>query len=415
LPGAPTAVGVYYLGVSAAEGQYYNAVTEVKERFEIIPATLLYTEDDIVTSDKTFTGNLLTWTTGDITAFPDYTTLTSVTGAWTDAGDYNIVVRLTADSNHTFSGTAGDYYDFEVPVSILQAVNSWTAELSCADVIYGGSPAPEAAAAFGNVVITYSNELEGVYTETMPSNNVGTYYVKATVTGNSNYTGLENTITFAVIPMTISYTATDILTVAKIYTGAALSWTPEEFTAPLYTAINLVTIIEGQNYTDAGNPTITVVLKADSNYTFGTAAGDTASFTVTLTINKADASIVIVTDSVLYDGLAIEGTDFDIEYEGDGALIYTWYSNNAGERGEEISAPVNTGVYWIGISAAEGNNYNAAAIAYRMFELLPAENSWTEALTITGWTYGGTPVEPHAAAQYYAGGEPVYSYILIDD
>lgn len=51
--------------------------------------------------------------------------------------------------------------------------------------------APTAKAQFGDVTFTYSSEENGTYTNEVPKN-AGTYYVKATVEGTENYTGLES-------------------------------------------------------------------------------------------------------------------------------------------------------------------------------------------------------------------------------
>lgn len=75
---------------------------------------------------------------------------------------------------------------------ISKAQNTWTEELSITGWTYNEKAnAPTANAQFGDVTFTYSSEENGTYTNEVPVN-AGTYYVKATVTGTENYTGLES-------------------------------------------------------------------------------------------------------------------------------------------------------------------------------------------------------------------------------
>ena len=71
------------------------------------------------------------------------------------------------------------------------SVNSWTQELSISDWTYGQEASvPSASAQYGEVVYTYSTEEDGEYTTVVPQS-AGTYYVKASVAGTDQYTGLE--------------------------------------------------------------------------------------------------------------------------------------------------------------------------------------------------------------------------------
>lgn len=71
------------------------------------------------------------------------------------------------------------------------SVNSWTQELSISDWTYGQEASvPSASAQYGEVVYTYSTEEDGEYTTVVPKS-AGTYYVKASVAGTDQYTGLE--------------------------------------------------------------------------------------------------------------------------------------------------------------------------------------------------------------------------------
>lgn len=119
-----------------------------------------------------------------------------------DAGSYQVVVTLADDGNYK---SAEDTLEFV----ITQATNEWTDHLSMNGWTYNEKAnTPTATAKFGDVVFTYSMEENGIYTDEIPAN-AGTYYVKATVVGNDNYTGLEEKVTFDIkkaipVPETIT-------------------------------------------------------------------------------------------------------------------------------------------------------------------------------------------------------------------
>ena len=115
----------------------------------------------------------------------------------TDAGRYTVQAHLASD----------DYYNKAVSekkeFTITQATNSWKNELAVADWTYGGQPSiPTATAKFGNPIFTYSDSKTGTFTSDVPVN-AGTWYVKATVAGTNNYTGLESIHAFTILPKNI--------------------------------------------------------------------------------------------------------------------------------------------------------------------------------------------------------------------
>ena len=115
----------------------------------------------------------------------------------TDAGRYTVQAHLASD----------DYYNKAVSekkeFTITQATNSWKNELAVADWTYGGQPSiPTATAKFGNPIFTYSDSKTGTFTSDVPVN-AGTWYVKATVAGTNNYTGLESIHPFTILPKNI--------------------------------------------------------------------------------------------------------------------------------------------------------------------------------------------------------------------
>ncbi|MCR0569291.1 hypothetical protein MKC54_10265 [[Clostridium] innocuum] len=115
----------------------------------------------------------------------------------TDAGRYRVQAHLASDD---FNNEAvSEKKEF----TITQATNSWKNEPAIADWTYGGQPnSPTATAKFGNAIFTYSDSKTGTFTSNVPVN-AGTWYVKATVAGTNNYTGLESIYAFTILPKDI--------------------------------------------------------------------------------------------------------------------------------------------------------------------------------------------------------------------
>lgn len=115
------------------------------------------------------------------------------TTAPTSAGSYDVRIQVAEGKNYQKADNLrAKNWSFEIE----QAENSWTTELSITGWTYGEEAnAPTAKAAFGDVKFTYSREESGNYTDAIPTG-AGEWYVKATVEGTADYTGLEKTESF---------------------------------------------------------------------------------------------------------------------------------------------------------------------------------------------------------------------------
>ena len=106
--------------------------------------------------------------------------------------------------------------DIDVSVTVEQAANDWTEDLSITGWTYGkydeNKNTPSASAKFGNVTFTYSAEKKGSFTENVPTE-AGTWYVKAAVADTSNYEGLESEpVSFQIKKAVPAYTLPENLT-----------------------------------------------------------------------------------------------------------------------------------------------------------------------------------------------------------
>lgn len=148
--------------------------------------------------DKEYDGNAVTtpkYTTsgsdGQVTIQWQEKSMTSK-AEWKDlksapnkVGTYRVVVELAGNNNYNPASATLNFV-------ISQATNAWTEELSITGWTYNDKVNdPVAKAQYGDVTFTYSSEENGTYTNEVPKN-AGTWYVKATVAGTENYTGLES-------------------------------------------------------------------------------------------------------------------------------------------------------------------------------------------------------------------------------
>lgn len=110
----------------------------------------------------------------------------------TDVGTY--YVKAIIAETTTYTGLESDPVEF----TIVQATNEWEEELAIKGWGYDEEAnTPTATAKYGTAIFTYSKDKNGQYTEDVPTE-AGTWYVKATVAGTTNYTELETVKEFTI-------------------------------------------------------------------------------------------------------------------------------------------------------------------------------------------------------------------------
>ena len=194
-----TEVGTYRVTATLAEDNNHTSVTSKPLEFTITKANSAVT---ITTPslDKAYDGNAVTTpeytisgSDGNVTIKWQENTGSVDTPKWEDlksapstVGTYRVVVELAGNANYKPASATLNFV-------ISQTTNAWTEKLSITGWTYNEKAnVPTAKAQFGDVVFSYSSEENGTYTNEVPKN-AGTYYVKATVAGTENYTGLEST------------------------------------------------------------------------------------------------------------------------------------------------------------------------------------------------------------------------------
>ena len=480
----PKNAGTYYVKASVAKTENYTGL-EFVVLFTIEKAntTLTFEKDNI---DKIYDKNAISEPTvikngsGNDIVFEWYVAdgngWQKLDNAPCDVGAYKVVTSVTEDTN--YKGT-----NIEIEFSISMADNKWTKELSIKDWTYGETAnVPSAAAKYGDVVYTYSNSKDGTYTSIVPTR-AGTYYVKATVEGTSNYKGLvSEAVEFTILKANTTLTITS--SIGKTYDGNTVSdpiyklegntntttieWlkkdgtkltdkpsevgeykvvvkvdedtnynsaqATKDFTISKAdnTWINKLSIknwVYGQNantptakskfgdvvfsYSDKkdGTYTSTVPTNAGTYYVKATVEG-TLNYTslvsdpVEFTVLKASSDITIT--SVLdktYDGNKVDEPTY--QTSGSNGLVSINYQEYKDNNWSDLTkAPTNVGKYRVVVKVDEDTNYSSA-LDTKEFTISKADNTWTDELTINGWTYGETANKPNASATF---GTVKYTY-----
>ena len=224
LENAPTKAGTYRVTATLNEDANHNSSTSKALEFVIEKAdtVLEFSTDNMnktydaeavsePTIKKAGSSNevVFTWYKNDGVDWQE------IEGNPVDAGNYKVVASVEADDNYNAASV-------EMEFTISQATNTWTSELSIKGWTYGDKAyAPIATSKYGTVTFTYSDSKDGTYTDVVPTE-AGTYYVKATVAGNENYTGLESIKSFEIKKADSSITITTS-SLDKVYDGNAVN------------------------------------------------------------------------------------------------------------------------------------------------------------------------------------------------
>ena len=131
----------------------------------------------------------------------------------TNAGEYTVKATIAETANYLGGEATADFTISQADNSISNlTIDGWTYGEQAKD--------PSATAAFGTVAYTYSNAENGTFTSNAPTD-AGTWYVKATVAGTTNYKGAEAVTSFIIAPKTVDVSAlTWDYTEALTYNGA---------------------------------------------------------------------------------------------------------------------------------------------------------------------------------------------------
>ena len=237
----------------------------------------------------------LTWSLASGAAYPDNVlvagdteealgvSLSTTAKDNSDVGTY--AITSSSDSANYEVSFIGNGSDGESGIlTVKQAANSFTTELSCSDYAYAKdeTPKPNAAAKLGTVTYKYAKAdsdgnapaADSAYTDAIPVN-AGTYAVKAYVAETDNYAGLTSNPA--------------VFTIAK---AAKAPNMPENAMAPAHSTkkVGDITLPDGWNWQEADKDTALadgVAVTANAIYT-GTDKGNYETESVSITITRSE-------------------------------------------------------------------------------------------------------------------------------
>ena len=391
-------------------------------------------------------------------------------GEWTEmkeapvhGGSYRVTATLAGNAYYNGATSA------PVEFTILPAENVWTKSLDITGWTYGEKAnTPTAEAKSGSEVkFTYSNKENGAYTETVPTT-AGTWYVKAIATATSDYEELTAIKEFTIakakapeitLPENLSATQDDKLESIKLPVG--WTWVDKSTTVTVknngYPARLVVddanydySLVKG--YDEDGHyieRTLSVKVSQGTNawteepsierWTYNDPANDpvgkaqhgTVVFTYSSSKDGKFTSEVPSTAGTWYLKASVPETD---EYAELSKIIefkiakavpeYVAPTNLNAVYGQKLEdVELAEGFTWeepslfvgnVGTNKFEAvytpkdiNNYQIVKDIELTITVEKAENTWTQPLKITGWTYGEKPNVPTATAKY---GTPTFQY-----
>ena len=471
----PTNAGTYYVKAEVIGNENYKGLVSEAVEFTISKANTTLTITAPV--DKTYDGNTVSDPKYKLEGNTNTVTIewlkkdgTKLTDKPSEVGEYKVVVKVNEDTNYN---SASDTKEF----TISKADNTWIDKLTIKNWVYGETAnTPTAKSKFGDVVFSYSDKKDGTYTNTVPTN-AGTYYVKATVEGTSNYTSLtSDPVTFTISKASSEVTITSNLN--KTYDGkqvaeptyqkngstGSVSIKYQEYKDSKWNDLSkaptsvgkyrvVVKIEEDTNYNSASDTKEFTISKADNTWTtpltingwtygekankpnasstFGTVnyayseskdgtytstvptnAGTyyakaevignenykgLVSEVVEFTISKADTTITFTEENIdkVYDSKSIDTPEVT-KTGSTKDLTFKWSKKDGTELTDK---PSDVGEYTLKVSVEEDDNYNSASVS-KDFVITIADNTWTNELTIKGWTYGQNANKPNAKATF---------------
>ena len=376
----PSNAGTYWVKATVTEAGNYEGL-EATKSFSIGKANSTITINDNLNKeydgvaveepkDIAITGSQGTKTIEWYTA-----TGQQLNDAPVNAGSYRVKVILEADVNYAGAEAVKDF-------TITKAKNTWTEELSIQDWVYGATANnPSARAQFGTVEYTYSTSENGAYTTQVPSN-VGTYWIKATVTETDNYEGLEATQSFSIGKAGSTITIDDNLD--KEYDGIAVA-DPINITKTGSTgavSFEWYTLDGKQLQTapiNAGNYKVKAILAGDANYLGAEAVKD---FTIKKAMNQWKQELSI--QGWVY-GATPNNPSVEAQF---GIVEYTYSTAEDGVYTTEV--PSDAGTYWVKASVIDTDSY-AGLEAKKAFTIAKASSMITMDSDLNK-VYDGQPV-----------------------
>ncbi len=330
----PTNAGKYLVRFSVAGTDDYSSLSSVLS-FEIEKKSIEIPSLDIDTV-VTYTGETF------VTAIPSTNNYTITNIQEKDAGSYTVVATIT---NSNYKWETGNETVAEIPFEIQQAETK-IENLNMSGWTFGeNAESPTSDVNFGTVVYTYSTSKDGEYVATKPTD-AGTYYVKAKVEGNSNYTSDEEIFEFTIKKG--SANITNFTMSGWTFGGETYSPTGiTNFGKVVFTYAKAEEGVYGETKpSDAGSYIVKATVAGTNNYD-----GDVQ--TIAFVIKKAKAEIKDFTMSGWTFGGEVDSPTGSTNF---GEVAFTYAKAEEGVYSE--TKPSDAGSYIVKATVAGTNNFD---------------------------------------------------------
>ena len=373
----PTTGGTWYVKAEVVGNDNYTGISDVKE-FTIKKAIPNYS---IPQDIKATYGQTLK----DI-KLPEGFSWVDDTQSVGNVGANKFMATYTPSDTNNYEVVN----DIEVTVDVTQAINNWTQELSIEGWTYGEAPKkPTASAQFGEIKFSYSNKKTRNYTEEVPTE-AGTWYVKAEVIGNDNYTGISDVKEFTiakavapevVLPTNLSAVQDSLLSTIELPKGWTWIKSDEKVT------------VNNKGY----KARLTV---DDNNYDYSkvegyNAKGHYVERTLTVSVSQGENAWKVVPS--IKGWTYGEKANAPIGSANHGEVIFTYSNSPTGKF--EATVPTTAGTWYMKATVLATDEYTGLNEIVE-FKIEKAINKWTQELSIEGWTYGEAPNNPTALAKF---------------
>ena len=425
IPATPTDVGTYYVGITVDGGSNYNSAVlydaawqftigktnPAAENFTFAPPANLTYDGNPKSASVTAKDGVNGMGQATVKYYSDAACTTEANPV--NVGTYYVGITVGDGSNYNAAATVISHPNWRF--SITKAAPK-AEHFTCStptDLVYDGTEKSVATVTvkdgingMGDVTVKYYSDAART-TEVTPTD-AGTYYVGITVAEGTNY----NAATSALYGALWQFTITKAAPAAEDFDYA----TPTDLTYDGNAKTATVTAREGVNGmgdvtvqyysdaqrtipatpTDAGTYYVGITVTAGTNYSAATSAlyGEAWQFTISRIDPIADDFDCATPTDLTYDGSAKSATVTAKEgVNGMGDVTVQYYSDAACENEVE---PTDAGTYYVGITVAQGKNYNATDTDLRdpswqftISKIAPVTDDFDYA-TPTDLTYDGT-------------------------
>ena len=249
--------GTYTVTYTVAGTNNYDGDTKtVNVTIKQLPVNITWENADGLIYDgnqKEIRAVLANRVTGD-----NITLTVAGTTSATEKGTYTATVTAIDNDNYTITGGTNLTKEW----AISETANEWTTALSITGWTFGEvANTPQAEAKFGTAEFTYSDSVDGAYTDTVPVN-AGTYYVKATVPCTISYAEITDTKEFVIEAKELN--ADNITAIeSETYTGGEIKPAVEVKDGETLLVLGTDYEITYQNNVNAGTAKLLVTLKGN--------------------------------------------------------------------------------------------------------------------------------------------------------